>query len=55
MIPDSQRTSQLIALKRTNPALHMVVKASLEQLRSQARSVGQQMAIQQQYGQGGGG
>lgn len=50
-MPSSQRISQLRQLKQQDETLHAMVKAKLEQIRSQASSQGRQMVLQQQYGQ----
>lgn len=44
---DSQRTSELIKMKQSNPTLHAAVKQELENLRSAHSSQGQQMSIEQ--------
>jgi hypothetical protein len=48
---DFERKSQLKQLREGNKQLHSLVKAKLEELRSQARSQGGQMMIQQSAGQ----
>jgi hypothetical protein len=50
-MPDSQRTSQLMALKNENPLLHGQVKEQLAQMRAQGAAQGRQM-MQQQAQQG---
>lgn len=52
-MPDSQRTSELLSLKSANPTLHALVRSSLDSQRSQARSQGGQMLLQQMQGQKG--
>lgn len=47
--------SALRKLKQTDPQLHAIVKSCIEQIRSNARSEGQQQVMQQQFGGGGGG
>lgn len=44
--PPSQVRGQLIKIKQTNPTLHSMVKQHMDDLRSQFRSQGQQMAMQ---------
>lgn len=50
--PQSARTSALRRLKAAHPTLHDLVTARLKDIRSQARSVGQQQVMSQQFGQG---
>jgi len=50
-MPASMRRGRLMELKNSNPTLHALVKQGLEQTRSQARSEGQAMVLQQAYGQ----
>ena len=45
--------SALRKLKQTDPQLHAIVKSCIEQIRSNARSQGQQQVMQQQFGGGG--
>lgn len=49
-MPDTQRTSELMHLKKVNPVLHALVKARIEETRQQAQTSGgaQVMAQQQQ-------
>jgi len=51
-LPETQRKSELINLKRTDPTLHSLVISIMDDIRQQARSQGQQMVLQQQYGGG---
>lgn len=44
--PPSQVRGQLLKIKQTNPTLHSMVKQQMDDLRSQLRSQGQQMAMQ---------
>jgi hypothetical protein len=53
-LPETQRKSELISLKRTDPTLHSLVISVMDDIRQQARSQGQQMVLQQQYGGGQG-
>jgi hypothetical protein len=50
---DGERTSRLLEIKKQNPPFHGIVKQILADKRSQARSQGGRMLLQQQYGQGG--
>ena len=52
-MPETQRKSELIKLKRTDPTLHSLVTSVMDDIRQQARSQGQQQVLQQQYGGGG--
>lgn len=47
-LPDSQRRSELMALKDKDLTMHRLVKAELEDQRSRARSAGAAMIMQQQ-------
>jgi len=49
-LSDSERTSQLIRLKRMHPLLHSAVRSYLDNVRQRARATGQQMVLSQQYG-----
>lgn len=44
--PPSQVRGQLLKIKQTNPTLHSMVKQQMDDLRSQLRAQGQEMAIQ---------
>jgi hypothetical protein len=48
-LPESQKDSELRALKDKNPTLHALVRASLDQIRSQARSQGGAQLMQQTF------
>jgi hypothetical protein len=50
---ETTRRSELINLKRTDPTMHSLVKAALEDMRTEMRSQGQQQMQQQMQGQGG--
>lgn len=50
-IPDAQRHGILQQIAKTNSMFHKVVKGQLEEQRSQARSKGQQLVLQQQGAQ----
>lgn len=53
-MPDSQRKSELINLKKSDPVKHSLVTSIIEDMRQEAQSVGGQQVLQQQYGGGGG-
>ena len=53
-LPESQKDSQLIQLKKSQPTLHAIVKSNMESMRQQARTAGGAMMMAQQ-GMGGGG
>ena len=50
-LPSSQRRSELITLKRVDPTMHSLVTSAMDEIRQQARSMGQQQQLQQQFGQ----
>ena len=50
-LPSSQRRSELITLKRADPTMHSLVTSAMDEIRQQARSMGQQQQLQQQFGQ----
>lgn len=50
--PESVKDSQLRKLKQTNPVLHSLVRARIDQIRRDARSQGGAQVMAQQYGQG---
>ena len=52
-MPDTQRTSELMNLKKTNPILHALVKAHLDEVRQQAQTSGGAQVMAQQYGKQG--
>jgi len=54
-LPESQKDSQLIKLKRADPTMHALVKSIIADIRQQAQTQGGAMLLQQQYGAGGGG
>lgn len=54
-MPESQKDSALIQLKRNDPTLHALVRSIIEQTKQQAQTQGGAMLMQQQYGGGGGG
>jgi hypothetical protein len=53
-LPEANKDSELIQLKKANPTLHALVKSCIEQMRQQAKTTGGAMVMQQQ-GMGGGG
>ena len=53
-LPEGQKDSQLIKLKRTDPTMHALVSSIIDDIRQQARSQGGAMLMQQQFGGGGG-
>lgn len=53
-LPDAQKDSELIKLKRGDPTMHALVTSIIDDIRQQARSQGGAMVMQQQYGQGQG-
>lgn len=50
-MPEAQRLSELRNLRNSNQLLHSLVRSSLDQMRGQMRSQGQQMLQQQMTGQ----
>jgi len=50
-LPETQRKSELIRLKRSDPTMHSLVTSIMDDIRQQAQTQGQQMVLQQQYGQ----
>lgn len=51
-LPESQKDSQLIKLKKSDPTMHALVKSILNDIRQQAQTQGGAMLLQQQYGGG---
>lgn len=51
-LPESQKDSELIQLKKANPTLHALVKSQIDGMRQQARTAGGAMLMSQQQ-QGG--
>lgn len=51
-MPEAARRSQLIDIKKSDPTLHALVRAGLENIRSSARSEGQEMVLSQTQGMG---
>lgn len=49
-LPESQKDSELIRLKRVDQTLHSVVKAVMDDIRQQARTSGGAMVLAQQFG-----
>lgn len=54
-LPEGVKDSQLRELKASNPTLHSIVKEKMNDMRSQAKSVGGAQVMQQQFGGGQGG
>lgn len=50
-LPESQKDSELIKLKRGDNTMHALVTSMIDDIRQQARSQGGAMVMQQQYGQ----
>jgi uncharacterized short protein YbdD (DUF466 family)/soluble cytochrome b562 len=50
---DSERFTKLREIREANPDFHPMVRAQLDKIRSKARSQGQKLVMQQQYGGGG--
>lgn len=50
MMPDTQRTSALIQLKKEDPTLHALVSSLLDDMRRDAEMRGRQLIEQQEYG-----
>ena len=51
-LPESQKDSQLIKLKKSDPTMHALVKSIINDIRQQAQTQGGAMLMQQQYGGG---
>lgn len=49
-MPESQKDSALIQLKKENPTIHALVKSQMEQFRNQAATQGRDQVLQQQFG-----
>ncbi len=49
-MPESQKDSQLIQLKKTDPTLHALVNQQMEEMRRKAQNVGGAMVMAQQTG-----
>jgi hypothetical protein len=52
-MPDSQRQSELINLKKVDPTLHSLVKSQLEDIKQSAQRQGGEQVMQQQFGKQG--
>jgi hypothetical protein len=52
-MPESQRSSEMIKLKRSDRTMHSLVKSLVEDRRQQAQTQGGNMVLQQQYGNQG--
>jgi hypothetical protein len=53
-MPESQKDSELIQLKRTDPTLHALVKSQIEDIRRTAQTQGGAMLMNQQFNKQGG-
>jgi len=51
-MPESQRQSEMTKLKGKHPALHALVKSTIDNIRQQAQTAGGQAVMQQQFGGG---
>jgi hypothetical protein len=49
-MPESQRTSDMIKLKRSDRTMHSLVKSLVDDKRQQAQTQGGELVMQQQYG-----
>lgn len=49
-MPEAQRQSEMTKLKGKHPALHSLVKTTIENIRQQAQTAGGQAVMQQQFG-----
>jgi hypothetical protein len=52
-MPEPQKDSELIKLKRGDATMHALVSSIIDDIRQQARTQGGAMVMAQQYGQGG--
>lgn len=52
MLPESQKDSYLIQLKRKDPVMHALTSAIIDDIRRQAQTQGGAMIMAQQFGQG---
>lgn len=52
-LPETQKDSQLIKLKKANPTMHALVSSIIDDIRQQARTEGGAILLAQQYGGGG--
>lgn len=53
-LPETQKDSQLIKLKKADPTMHALVSSIIDDIRQQARAQGGAMLMQQQFGGGAG-
>jgi hypothetical protein len=51
-LPEAQKDSELIKLKRTDPTTHALVSSIIDDIRQQARTQGGAQVMAQQFGQG---
>ncbi len=49
-MPESQKDSFLIQLKKEDPTIHALVKSQLEEMKRDAQLRGGEMVMQQEYG-----
>jgi hypothetical protein len=52
-MPEAQKDSELIQLKKTDETMHSLVKSQIESIRRQAQTAGGAMLMQQQFGKQG--
>lgn len=52
-LPEGQKDSELIKLKKGDPLMHALVSSMIEDIRQQAKTQGGAMVMQQQFGGGG--
>jgi hypothetical protein len=52
-MPESQKDSELIQLKKSDPTMHSLVKSQIEDIRRQAQTAGGAQVMAQQFGKQG--
>jgi hypothetical protein len=52
-MPESQKDSELIKLKKTDPTLHALVTSQISDMRQQAKTQGGAQVMAQQFGKQG--
>jgi len=52
-MPEAQKDSELIKLKKADPTLHALVKSQINDMRQQAKTQGGAAMMQQQFGKQG--
>lgn len=52
-MPESQKDSELIKLKKVDPTLHSLVKSQINDIRQQAKTQGGSQVLAQQFGKQG--